>query len=304
MIRRTYLGLDVRPGSLRAVSLRRRGRGSVLAGGRVLSLAEGVLVPSAREPNIRDLRAFVNGLHEVIGPLAGREERIALSLPESAGRVLLTEVDTPFKSKAEGVEVLKWQLKGSLPFDPREVQIDYQVLEKSDTGRYRLVVTLMGRKVLEQYETIFAEAGYNPAVIDFHSLHLYNFYRPRLDLGDAFVLVAAEDGALSFQYFQGQVLAFHRVREVPADPAQVFREINRSLVGCRESFSAFRRAAVFVHSDWPETAPLLDALRSAFERDVVLLDPHLERLSPAPLDLSAARSRGLAAAIGAAERMM
>lgn len=304
MIRRTYLGLDVRSGELRAVALRRRGRGSALFGGRVLSLAEGVLVPSAREPNIRDLRSFVEGLHEVLGPLSGREERIALSLPESSGRVLLTEVDTPFKSKDEGVEILKWQFKGSLPFDPREVQVDYQVLEKTDTGRYRLVVALMSRKVLEQYETIFAEAGYNPSVIDFHSLHLYNYYRPRLDLGEALVLVGAEDGTLSFQYFQGQVLSFHRVREVAADPALVFREINRSLVGCREGFTAFRRAAVFVHSDWPETTSLLDAVRSAFERDVVLLDPHLERLALAPLDLPQARARGLAAAIGAAERMM
>lgn len=304
MIRRTYLGLDVRPGELRAVALRRRGRGSALQGGRVLPLAEGVLAPSAREPNIRDLRRFVDGLHEVLGPLAGREERVALSLPESAGRVVLTEVETAFKSKAEGVEILKWQLKGSLPFDPREMQLDYQVLEKGETGRYRLAVALMARQVLDQYEEVFAGAGYSPAVIDFHPLHLYNYYRPRLDLGDAFVLVGAEDGELSLQYFQEQVLAFHRVRGGAGEPTQVFRELSRALVGCRDQFSAFRRAAVFVHSDWPETAPLLEAVRAAFERDVVLLDPHLDRLASAPLDLPAPQARGLAAAVGAAERMM
>lgn len=304
MIRRTYLGLDVRGTELRAVALCRRGRGSSLSGGRVLSLAEGVLAPSAREANVRDLRSFTEGLHEVLGPLAGREERVSLSLPDAAGTLLLTEAETPFKSKGEGLDILRWQLKGTLPFDPKDVHLDYQVLEKGDTGRYRLVVAAMARKVLHQYEEILAGAGYNASIVDFHSLNLYNYYRPRLDLGEDFVLVGVEGGTLSFQFFQGRVLSFHRTRRVEAVPAQVFREINRSLVGCRERFPGFRRAAVSVHSDWEEPAPLLDALRSAFEREVVLLDPHLERLAAAPLDLPPARIRGLAAAVGAAERMM
>jgi type IV pilus assembly protein PilM len=304
VIRRTYLGLDIRARELRAVSLRRRGRGSSLTGGRVLSLADGVVTPSFRELNILDLRPFVEGLHEVLGPLAGPEDRISLCLPEPAGRVLLTEVETAFKSKEEGLEVLKWQLKSSLPLDPKDVQLDYQVLEKNDAGRYRLVVTFVARKVLEQYEEVLAEAGYNATVVDFPSLNLYNYYRPRLDLGENFVLAGIEGGSLSLQYFQSRLLCFHRTREVEASPAQVFRELNRSLVGCRENFTGFRRAAVFVHCDWRELEPVLEALRSVFEREVVMLDPHLERLATASLELPPWQGRSLAAAVGAAERLM
>jgi type IV pilus assembly protein PilM len=304
VIRRTYLGLDIRTRELRTVALHRKGRSSSLAGGRIISLAEGVVAPSFREPNILNFRSFTDSLHEVLGPLAGREERIALSLPESAGRILLTEVETAFKTKEEGSEVLRWQLKSSVPFEPSDIRLDYQVLEKSDTGRQRLVVELISGKVLEQYEEVITEAGYNPTMVDFHSLNLYNYYRPRLDLGENFILVGIEGGTLSFQFFQSRTLAFHRVREVEANPGKVFRELNLTLVGCREKYSGFRRAAVFMHSDWEENGPLLEALTSAFERDVVLLDPHLERLTPASLDLPPWRSRSLAAAVGAAERMM
>lgn len=304
MIRRTYLGLDVRAGELRSVALHRKGRGSSLAGGRIISLAPGVVSPSFREPNILNLRSFMDGLHEVLGPLAGREERIALSLPEPAGKILLTEVEAPFKTKDEGLEVLRWQLKSSLPFDPKDVRLDYQVLEKSDTGRQRLIVAMMSVQVLEQYEELITEAGYNPTVVDFHSLNLYNYYRPRLDLGENFILVGIEGGSLNFQFFQSRILVFHRVREVEASPGKVFREINLTLVGCREKYSGFRRAAVFLHNDWEERGPLLEALSSAFEREVVLLDPHLERLTSGSLDLPSWQSRSLAAAIGAAERMM
>jgi type IV pilus assembly protein PilM len=304
VIYRTYLGLDVRATELRAVSLRRKGKGAILSGGRILSLPEGVLSPSVREPNILDQKRFIDAVNEVLDPLAGSEERIALSLPEAVGRVLLPEVETVFKSREEGVDILKWQLKTNMPVDPKEIQLDYQVLEKRETGRYRLAVAMMARNVLNQYEDFLVEAGYNPGMIDFQSLNLYNFFRQRLDFGEDFVLVGFEGGTLTLQYFQGRVPAFHRAREIQADPAHLFRELTRSMVGCQENFSGFRRAAVFFHSDSRDRDPFLQAVRSAFEREVVPLDPHLDRMAQVPLDLPPWQARGLVAAVGAAERMM
>lgn len=304
MIRRTYLGLDVRDDQLRAVALRRKGRGSLLAGARTLALKEGALVPSAREANIRDLRAFAEGLHELLGPLAGGEERLSLSLPDTAGTLLLTEAESPFKSKGEGLDVLRWQLKGALPLDPREMHLDYQVLGRGESGRCRLVVAAVARPVLQQYEEVLAGAGFNAAVVDFHCLNLYNYYRPRLDLGEDFSLVAVEGGGLTFQFFQGRELVFHRSCRVGAEPAQVFRELNRSLVACRQKYAGVPRAKLFAHSDWRQSASLTEPLQGLFEREAIFLDPHLERLAGGQLDLPSHQVRGLAAAVGAAERMM
>ncbi len=304
MISRTYLGLDVRSNELRAVALRRKGRGTSLVGARAVAPRDGILAISGREANILDRRRFVETIRDLLGPLAGREERIALSLPDVTGRILLTEVETPFKSRAEGVEILKWHLKKSLPVDPREVQLDYQVLEKSDSGRYRVVVSVMVQKILHQYEEVLLEAGYSPAVVDFYSMNLHNFYHPRLDLGADYVLVGVEGDLLSIQVAQGRILTFSRVTDVAIDPARVFYEINRSLVGLRGAHPGFRRTAVFLHSDWEDPQPLKEAVASAFECVVVLLDPHLDRLTAAPLSFSPPRARGLLAAVGAAERMM
>jgi type IV pilus assembly protein PilM len=304
VIYRTYMGLDVRTTELRAVSLRRKGKGVLLSGGRILPLPEGALSPSVKEPNIIDTKCFIDAVRDVLDPLAGSEERIALTLPESVGRVLLPEVETVFKSREEGIDILKWQMKANMPLDPKEIQLDYQVLEKRDTGRYRLAVAMIARSVLNQYEDAVVEAGYNPGMIDFQSLNLYNFYRHRLDFGDDFILVGFEGGALTFQYFQGRILVFHRAREIQADPARLFRELTRSMVGCQENFPGFRRAAVFFHSDSPDRAHLLEAVKSAFEREIVPLDPHLDRMAQGALDLPPWQARGLVAAVGAAERMM
>jgi type IV pilus assembly protein PilM len=258
-----------------------------------------------REPNILEPRGFVKAIGEVLNPLAAGEERIALSLPDGSGRVLLTESESAFKSKKEGVDILKWQLKNSLPGDPKDVQLDYQVLKKSDSGRYTLAVAMIASRVLNQYEELLSEAGYHAAVIDFHSLHVYNYYRPRLDLGEDFILVGVEGGWLSIQFFEGRVLVFHRAREVQTSPVRVFQELSRSVVGCHENFPGFRRATLFLHSDWPDRQPLVDAVSSAFERDeVVQLEPHLERIAaPAP-HMTSGSLRSLVAAVGAAERML
>jgi type IV pilus assembly protein PilM len=305
VIRRNYPALDITAGELRGVALHRKGRGVSLDGSGVFSLKRGEIALSMREPNILEPRGFVKAIGEVLNPLAAGEERIALSLPDGSGRVLLTESESAFKSKKEGVDILKWQLKNSLPGDPKDVQLDYQVLKKSDSGRYTLAVAMIASRVLNQYEELLSEAGYHAAVIDFHSLHVYNYYRPRLDLGEDFILVGVEGGWLSIQFFEGRVLVFHRAREVQTSPVRVFQELSRSVVGCHENFPGFRRATLFLHSDWPDRQPLVDAVSSAFERDeVVQLEPHLERIAaPAP-HMTSGSLRSLVAAVGAAERML
>ncbi len=304
MIQRTYLGLDVRPGELRAVALHRHRRGAILAGGRLMTLGPAVLVPGSREANIREERDFVAAVREVLNPLAGREERIALSLPEGAGRLVLTECETPLRSAAEGREVLKWQLKNHLPADAQEVKVDYQVLDRSESGRIRVLVALVARRVLDQYEELLSEAGYSAQLIDFFPFNLYNYYRARLELGTDFLLVGIDRGTLSLQLFQGQSLSFFRSREVGSEPSGVFMEISRTLAGLYGSIPALRRSPVYLHCDWQDPTELVEALRSTFEREVTLLDPYLQRVARTPLDLPEWRSRGFAAAFGAAERLM
>jgi type IV pilus assembly protein PilM len=304
VIVRNYLGLDLRSEQLRGVCLRRRGSKAVLHGHRCEPLAAGVVVPSVREPMLRDLQRFSETLRQTLGPLAGGEDRIALSLPEGSGRVQLAEVESPFKTREEGVEVLKWQLKGSFPLDPKEVHLDYQVLERRENGRLRLVVGFLAKAVLTQLEDVFAAAGFNPAVVDFHTLNVFNYYQGRQELGEDFVLVGFEGGAFSLQYFQNRLLSFHRSRDIDAQAEAVFQEVNRTLAGCRETHPGLARAPVFLHCVGDSCAGVQEALRSLFEREIALLEPHLERMMPVPLVFKPGQDRALAAAVGVAERLL
>ncbi|MBE0577275.1 MAG: hypothetical protein IH613_15455 [Desulfuromonadales bacterium] len=303
MSSRVFVGVDIQPGGLYLAALQRSRSHTRLVGLRFETM-EDVLEISSRQPNIRDARRFIEGLRRGVDALAGGEERIALSLPDRAGRIYLTSVDTPFKSHQEGVDVLKWRLKSSLPAPPAQVSLDYQVLDKRDDGRQRCIVAAIAKPVLEQYEDLVNEADRHAVQIDFHSLSIYNYYRPRLDLGDEFILVGLEPGLLSIQYVFGHSLCYQRVSEFKADPQRTFHEINRTLVEAYKTFPAMQRCIVLAHVDPEMEADMDKLLTAAFDREIKYLDPSLKRFSDAGNTAGLQPVGSVVAALGAAERMM
>jgi type IV pilus assembly protein PilM len=302
MMRRTYVGLDLAADQLTAVALQRNRSAVRLAGVRREPLA-GVMELSSRQPNVKEPRRFVEALRRALDPLACGEERIALALPDRMGRLYLLDTETPFKTHQEGIEVLKWRLKGSLPAPPQQVQLDYQLLERREDGRQRCVAAAIARPVLEQVEELIETAGRHGVQIDFHSLSLSNFYQPRLNLGEEFLLVGVEKNQLSMMYYAGRILAYQRVREMAPEPELLFREISRSLVEASATHPALQRCAVFAHVDPDLPGALRDILNSTFEREVRVLDPQLKRFAGgAAIGLPA--SGAVLAALGAAERLL
>lgn len=302
MIKRTYVGLDLNAGQMTAVALQ-RGRPAVRLAGVRSEKLDGILELSSRQPNVTDPRRFVEALRRVLDPLPGGEERISLALPDRIGRLYLLENEAAFKSRQEGIDILKWRLKGSLPAPPQQVQLDYQVLERREDGRERCVVVAIARPVLEQFEELIETAGRQAIRIDFHSLCLYNYYQPRLELGEEYFLVGVENQQLSMMYLSGQILAYQRVREVAPDPEPLFRELSRSLADAAASHPAMQRCPVFTHLDPGLPVELREVLESTLEREVRVLDPQLKRFAGgASLGLPA--SGAVLAAISAAEQLM
>lgn len=300
---RTYLGIDIRAEGLTLAALQRHRPATALKGLRFESLDE-VFEFSSRHPNIRDTRRFVEAVRRGCSTLAGPEERVALSLPDRCGRLLFTEADAPFKSRQEGIEILKWRLKGSLPLPPAQVHLDYQVLDRREEGRQRCLVAVIGLAILEQYEDLLNEAGRHAVTIDFHSLHLYNYYRPRLDMGDEFIFVSLERDLMTMQYFSGRTLSYQRSRAIGDSPEAAFREINRTLVEIYEHHASARRCNVFAHLDPDRDAAIREVLQAVFEREVRYLDPALKRFSGAAQQGGMSPTGSVVAALGAAERLM
>ena len=305
MFRRTYLGLEIRADELRAIAVQRRRGGLALLGERTRRLNEGVLTLQAREPNILQPEPFMTAVREVLGPLTRRENRIAVALPDAVGHLFLLDLETPPGKQQEGEEMVRWRLKELLPAQFKRVALAYQVLEERDSGSKRVLVSTVAREILQQYEEELARAGFGAALIDFHSLNIYNAYRSRIDLGNDFVVVSVAGGQLSLLVFENRRLEFFRVKSMPSAIETIFHELDRSLLGYRQTHSGFGRYAVYLHSDWEQCEELRAAIQALFEKEVeVLPSPLHPLLNTEQLAIPSTTANGLAAALGVAERLI
>lgn len=304
MFKRTYLGLEVRRKGLHAVAVQRKGKQLVLTGGQAVNLEEPVVQPGFNSPNVLQPELFVTRIKELLEPLAGKDNRIAVALPDNTGSLYLLDVETPFKNRAEGLEIVRWQLKDLLPDKVKQLAVDYQVIEEKESGHKKILAAVVSRDVLHHYEALIEQAGFAAAVVDFHSLALYNAYRSKIDFGHDFILIGIDGCQLSIQVFVNHAPVFHRARQIERDTQQVFQEINRSLVGCRSDLPNFNRLPVYLHTDWA-VEDLNGSVMAVFEQPVQqLMSPVSRLLNGHKMNFTDVDARGLATALGVAERMI
>ena len=234
----TSLGVEINPSSVRFA----------LLGGSSSPLLErvsdapmppGTVRVSLREPNVLDPHAFVETVRNAHNLLLYNGTRLSITLPDAVGRIMMIDVEGRFKSRAEGLDIIRWKLKKNMPFDIADTHLDYQQLSVRENGDMALMVALVSRAVIAQYEELLVEAGFTPARIDFNSFNLYRAFENRLSPQDDLTLITFYDNTLSIMVFAAGILEFQRVKEISGSrgvDSRVYMEINSSLKVYRERY--------------------------------------------------------------------
>ena len=200
----------------------------------------GSLRVSLREANILDPGAFCTALRNAHNLLLYKGTRLSITLPDAVGRIMMLDVEGRFKSRAEGLDVIRWKLKKNLPFDAADTHLDYQQLGVRENGDMALMVALVSRTVISQYEEQIMAAGFTPVRIDFNSFNLYRAFENRLAPQDDLALISFYDNTLSFMIFSAGALEFQRNKELAGSTgvdSRVFMEINSSLKVYHDRFA-------------------------------------------------------------------
>ncbi len=297
------LGLELSPAGF-SFALASSGKVPLVEAGLALPFAPGMLTLSRREPNITDAKGFVAQLKEAHLRLLTRERAVNVSLPDAVGRVVLLELEARFRNREEGLDVIRWKLKKSLPFDVGSVQLDYQILEEKENGAVSLLVSLISRPVVAQYEELLVEAGLEPKLIDFTSFNLYRLFTPRLDLAEDGAFVSYYQGTMTVLIFNGGVLNFYRSKEAAGEVQHLFREVNSSFLVYGDQFPGQAVSEVFCMASPGDAESFRALVAEASGTEPVLLD--LERMvrQGATLGLDRPGMHALAGALGAALRSL
>src|SRR5438552_2625705 len=126
-------------------------------------LASGSVVPDLLEANLRQKEAVYQAVREALESVGGRSRDVVAVLPDAAVRVVLLDFDTLPDNRDEAESVVRFRLKKSLPFDTDKAKVSYHA-QPSRTG-VRVIAAVALSSVVEDYEAVFREAGYNPGVV-------------------------------------------------------------------------------------------------------------------------------------------
>ena len=173
-------------------------------------LPEGTIAPALKAGNIPEAgprrAAAVAAVKKALEAVALKERDTSMVVPDAAVRVLLLDFDSLPAKPAEALPVVRFRLKKLLPFDADEAVVSYQVMS-TQRGLVRVLAVAVPKAVLEEYESIVREAGFEPGVV------LPSTLAACAGMGEieaAALLVNAGESAVTTAIVQGGVLLLHR----------------------------------------------------------------------------------------------
>ncbi|MDD2897122.1 MAG: pilus assembly protein PilM [Desulfuromonadaceae bacterium] len=218
--------------------------GGSVSSPRVERVAQATFPPSTlkvslRDHNVIDADAFVAGLKSAYNLLLCRSQRVAVSLPDGASRIMLIDLEGRFKNRSEALDLIRWKMKKNIPLDSDDTIIDYQQLSVRENGDLALLVAVASRTVISQYEELITSAGISPVRIDCNTFNICRLFDRRLSLQEDCILISFYDSTMSIVAFAQGVPEFFRSKDLSgtlATDSRVYMEINSSFLVYKERF--------------------------------------------------------------------
>jgi type IV pilus assembly protein PilM len=201
--------------------------GTNLEAATAATLPPGLIAPGLQQANIVDRAKLMPALRDLLAAVAGRSRDICLVLPDATTRVMLLDFDTLPDKKPDADAVVRFRLKKSLPFDIDQSAVSF---ERQGTGsQIRVVAAVTPRSVLDEYEGLIRDAGYNPGTVlpsMLAALGLVDASRPTM-------VIKVEQGTTTFAIVdQGQLLLYRALDNggTSVSGESLIDDVNTSLV--------------------------------------------------------------------------
>ena len=191
------------------------------------SLPAGLLTPGLQQANIGDRARLAPTLRNALAAVAGRSRDVVVIIPDASTRVMLLDFETFPDKPADADAVVRVRLKKSLPFDVEQASVSY---DRQGTGTpVRVVAAVTPRAVLEEYESVVRETGYNPGAVLPSMLAVLGL----VDASHPTMVIKVEHGTTTFAIVDQEQLLLYRALDnagTAVSGESLLDDINTSLV--------------------------------------------------------------------------
>lgn len=169
-------GLDVGVGSVKAVRLAHRGKGVELLGLGMADIEGGEGGEPQENPSRRN--ATIAAIQKAFAAMGVRPSKAGPVVSAVGGpNVSVKQIIFPAMSRQTFAESVQYEARRHVPFDPTDVVLDFQLLERSDRdqdGQMRVLLGAAKKSVIDRHIEILGEAGIEPMFVDLEPLALLN----------------------------------------------------------------------------------------------------------------------------------
>ena len=205
--------IEIAVDAVSAAAVASRGRDAVVQAYAIEPLPAGAVVPSMTGHNLADAAAVTRAVRAAVDRLGIRVSRVALIIPDLAGRVSLLHFDQVPQRREDLDQLVRWQLKKSSPFPIEDACLSYSPAARVAAGGAEFVVVTARRDVVREYEAACEGAGLHPGLVDLSTLSMLNLFLidGAKDGGD-WLLVHMRPEHTSIAIVRGEHVIFYRSR--------------------------------------------------------------------------------------------
>ena len=168
---KNLVGVDIGTSSVKVCQLKetRKAIGLVRLG--YTPLGSQVIV----DGQVMDRGAVIEALQRAFHAARIKQREVALSV--SGQSVIIRKITVPMMTAAELDEQIHWEAEQHIPFDIKDVQVDYQVLRRRPgASQMDLLLVAAKRDQIDDYAGLAREARLKPVVCDIDAFTVQNLF--------------------------------------------------------------------------------------------------------------------------------
>lgn len=168
---KTLIGVDIGSSAIKVCQLResRKGYGLVRLGYAPLP------AQSIVDGHVMNATVVVDAIQQALGTAKIKQKEVAVSISGQA--VIIRKITVPMMTSAELDEQIQWEAEQHIPFDIKDVRVDYEVLRRRpEAGQMDLLLVAAKRDQLDDYVQIAKQAKLKPLVVDIDAFTVQNLF--------------------------------------------------------------------------------------------------------------------------------
>ena len=168
--KKELVGLDIGASSVKAVQLKRVGKGYELVHLGMAPLNPETIVDGV----IMDGGSVISAIQQIYQEHGIKTRDVAVAV--SGHSVIVKKIKVQQMTEEELAGQLQWEAEQYIPFPIEDVNLDFQILEPRGGAEMDILLVAVKKDVMNDYLTVISSAGLNGQVVDVDAFALENAY--------------------------------------------------------------------------------------------------------------------------------